>query len=163
MDYKDIHAVSEINIHAWRSAYKDIISQQYLDELDIKKSEVNWAEGFTKHNDLIRLVCLSEEGIVCGYLCGGRARDKNGKIDGELYAIYVSPNKKRNGCGELLFKEFKKELIRLEFKNMNVWVLEANYSGRKFYEKMGGLQSSHTKYFSIGEQKLLEISYVYNF
>lgn len=161
MTVNDSKSVAEIHTQSWQSAYKGIIPQEFLDAIDVKKREENWARGIIKDPGLIRLVAKDDNGSIIGFLCGLHNRDKNPKIDGELWAIYVYPEQTKRGVGKLLFNSFVNELRKRSFSKMNVWVLEKNSIARIFYEKMGGALSEHKKEIEIGGKKLIEVSYEY--
>ena len=162
MKIEDARSVAEIHTKAWQFAYKGIVPQVFLDKLDVNQREKNWKQGFIEDPSLIRLVAKDENNSILGFVCGLECRGNNSQIDSELWAIYVSPEKTKCGIGNLLFKSFTQELKKRGFSKMNVWVLKDNKMARNFYEKMGGIQSEHTKEIDIGGKKLLELSYEYN-
>lgn len=159
----DSKRVAEIHTLSWQFAYKGIVPQDFLDDIDINKRESNWKSGIEKDPSLVRLVAVANNKIL-GFVCGLNNRDKSIEdIDGELWAIYVDPNESNHGVGTILFKSFKDELNQRGIFTMNVWVLEDNLSARSFYEKMGGELSQHVKEIEIGGKKLKEVSYEYFF
>lgn len=159
----DSKRVAQIHTLSWQHAYKGVVPQAFLDDIDVDKRESNWRSGIEKDPSLIRLVAVAENNIL-GFVCGLHNRDKNiNEIDGELWAIYVDPDRSNDEVGTTLFESFKNELMKSNIFTMNVWVLEENLSARSFYEKVGGKLSSHTKEIEIGGKKLKEISYEYFF
>lgn len=161
MRVEDAKDVALIHTQAWQSAYKGIVPQKFLDEIDLKKRQDNWAKGIENDPTLIRLVATNDYGKVLGFVCGLNNRDKNPNISGELWAIYVNPNSTSNGIGQTLFKGFVEKLVSRDIFSMNVWVLEENIQARQFYEKMGGTLSTHKKNIEIGGKELVEVSYEY--
>jgi GNAT superfamily N-acetyltransferase len=161
MTIDDAKAVAEIQTASWQFAYKGIVPQDYLDVIDVKKREENWAKGMIEDPTIVRLVACEDNDHAIGFICGLHNRDKDSKIDSELWAIYICPQKIKNGIGEMLFTSFVTELKSKNFSTMKVWVLEENKIGRSFYEKMGGTLSTLQKEIEIGGAKLKEVSYEY--
>ena len=145
MTANDSKSVAEIHTQSWQFAYKGIIPQEFLDAIDVKKREENWARGLIEDPGLIRLVAKDNNDSIIGFVCGLHNRDKALKIDSELWAIYVYPDQIRRGIGKLLFNTYVNELRNMGFSTMNVWVLEKNSIARGFYERMGGTLSEHQK------------------
>lgn len=163
MKVEDAQEVALIHTLSWQYAYKGIIPQKFLDEIDIKKREENWVKGMLEDKTLIRLVAEDKKGRLLGFVCGLNNRDKNSKVKGELWAIYVLPVVAQKGVGRQLFTSFKNELVKRGILSMNVWVLEENKSARHFYEAMGGTLDTYSKKIEIGGKQLVEVSYVYKF
>lgn len=157
----DASSVAEIHTKSWQFAYEGIVPQDFLDAIDVKKREENWAKGIADDPSLIRLVAKDNNNSILGFICGLNCRDNNPRIDGELWAVYVNPDKMHEGVGEMLFNSFTAELKDQGFTTMNVWVLEKNKIARGFYEKMGGKLSKNTNEIEIGGKKLTELSYEY--
>lgn len=61
------------------------------------------------------------------------------EVDGEICAIYVKPELKRNGIGRELFKYVFNEFRKNCNKKIILWCLKENYPSRAFYERMGGV------------------------
>ncbi|MGH3306834.1 MAG: GNAT family N-acetyltransferase [Nocardioides sp.] len=53
-------------------------------------------------------------------------------------ALYVLPDRHRQGVGRLLLQEAASELATLGFSTLLIGVLTANLPARAFYEAMGG-------------------------
>jgi ribosomal protein S18 acetylase RimI-like enzyme len=135
--------------------------QDFLDNIDVSEREKRWAEGFEKYPEQVNLVAVDENGNVLGFVSGNENREDNPEIDGELWAIYIHPEKTHLGIGTKLFNVFKEKLISKDMKTMNVWVLGSNTKACKFYEKMGGVLSNKTKIETIAGVELPHVSYEY--
>lgn len=159
MTIDDAYEVATIHTESWQNAYKGIIDQKILDELDINKRATNWADGIKNEPNLIRLVA-EFEGEIKGFVVGLNNRSHpSPESDGELWAIYVNPNTTQSGIGTSLFKSFIAELQKNEMNSMCVWVLEENKQARKFYEKMGGILAPDIKKFKAGSNEHKEVCY----
>lgn len=67
----------------------------------------------------------------------GASRDADaGDREGELYAIYVAPERIGSGLGRGLLVAAEDELER-DFERATLWVFEQNVTARAFYERQG--------------------------
>ena len=163
MEPRDSLSVATVHTQSWQYAYKGIVSQSFLDALDIQKREEAWRKGAeTNHPPIIRLV-LESAGKVVGFATGldNRSKVEMPDCDSELWAIYVAPDQLGKGFGAAIFKKFTSELRVLGKKQFCVWVLKENFRARGFYESQGGKLSSVCKEAKIGEQLLSEVTYVF--
>ena len=131
-------AIGYINAHSWKSTYKNLVHQSFLDLLDAKEMQKN-AERRLQNPKLDCFVLVeNDSGNVVGYSHIGPCRKKNVDADGELYAIYLLEEYQNQGGGKLLFDIAVARIKERGYSKMMVSVFERNNSGRKFYEKAGG-------------------------
>ena len=105
----------------------------------------------------ITLVGCDGVGKVAAFLTGGKDRTGQLGCDGEIYAIYLLPEAQRKGLGGLLVRQFVRDLEKLGFGSMAVWVLDLNPS-KRFYEYLGGKVIGQ-KQIEQGGQAFMEVSY----
>lgn len=135
MEEKDIEQVVDIQIGGWRTAYKGIIDEEFLDNMN-REEKINRRRN--TYNQRLCIVAEDDREVVgfCNYY------DRNDEdfleYDAEIMALYVRPDKKNHGIGSLMF-EYVRDYFKLNGKNkMILWCLKENYPSRGFYEKMGG-------------------------
>ena len=75
-EQKDIEQVAKIITEDWKIAYKGIIDDEYLENLDYKDKEKSIREKYQKQKSIV----LDEEGIVKGYSRFGENRDKEKEL-----------------------------------------------------------------------------------
>jgi ribosomal protein S18 acetylase RimI-like enzyme len=93
-----------------------------------------------------------------GFVSGGKTRQPDLPFDAELYALYVKPSHQRRLVGRRLTWALANDLIERGFRGLVVGVLQANESGRRFYESIGGAQvGSQTR--MIGSDSHAEVFY----
>ena len=162
MTEDDAHEVARIHTASWQHAYKGIMSDSFLLNIDTKKREENWKKGFTEGPKIIRLV-LEDSGQMKAFACGfhNRHQDKLPACDCELWAIYADPKAVGLGYGHKIMDAYMYELKSRAFKNMCVWVLKDNKRARKFYEQSGGTLTDQSIFTEIGGESLEEVSYVF--
>ena len=152
---KDIEQVEKIITEDWKIAYKGIIDDEYLKNLDYKDKEKSIREKYQKRKSIVL-----EEGIVKGYSRFGENRDEEKDL-GELYALYVEADERGKKIGEKLLRKTASILKERGYKEMVIWCLKENKKARKFYEKMGG-KLYKTRNIEIGNKEYAEVCYKYD-
>ena len=155
----DVEAISTIKVEGWQSAYKNIISDEYLNNMSIQRT----IEKNTKNFDRYPFIVAEHDNEVVGF-CGydfGNIEELDNNADCELRGIYVKPDMKRNGIGRKLINYVKKEFLKANKEQMILWCLKENYPSRKFYESMGGV-AGKCKTSEFGGKEYEIISYLFN-
>lgn len=151
----DANAIATIHVDSWRSAYEGIIDKDYLQSLSVAAKEQEWRHIVQK-DQVTTLVVEDERQQILGWACFGADREQ--PQQGELYAIYLSPQHWHQGVGKLLMQSVVQQLMK-DFDCFNVWVLSDNHAARQFYQRLGFTHTQHSKYISIGQQSLQECCY----
>ncbi|MFX0044117.1 MAG: GNAT family N-acetyltransferase [Candidatus Hodarchaeota archaeon] len=161
----DAVGLAKVHVDTWRTAYKGIISDDFLQSFDYKGRESRWRERLEVQDEK-RFFYVVEDRIrkIIGFAVGGLEQFEpniedpiTSKYNGELLAIYVLEEHQRKGIGSKLVQKVVKSLLKHEINNMLVWVLkESKY--RAFYEKLGGKYLTE-KYKEIGRDKYKIVSY----
>ena len=149
----DKFLISHIYEESWKFAYKDIIPQSYLDSIPTGR----WASSIDKEgmNNLVML----DNGKFIGTSCFCKSRFKDFADFGEIVSIYFLPEYMGKGYGKQLLDYAVKELSKLGYSDIFLWVLEENYRARKFYEKCGFVATDNYLDDNIGGKELREIQY----
>jgi L-amino acid N-acyltransferase YncA len=79
---------------------------------------------------------------------------------GEVYAIYLVQHAKRHGLGQEMFERVMAHFTRNAIHQMVVWVLDNNHHARRFYESLGGEESSRLQ-TRVGGFPVVELAYVW--
>lgn len=153
---EDAEAIARVNVATWRSAYRNLLPDDFLAALN----EANYAERWTRligERSSRVFVAEQPEGIV-GFASGGRERAGESGFAGELYAIYVLDAAERRGHGRELVRAVAGALREMKLPDMIVWVLRDNARARRFYERLGGVYV-RAQPITIGTATLEEVSY----
>ena len=134
---EDLKAVAEISVNGWKNAYRGIIDNEYLESLDAEKNYQRMLKDY-QENGFIVAELNNEVVGFCRYTLENLFSKEYTDIDGEISAIYVKPELKRNGIGRNLFEYVFNEFKKNGNKKIILWCLKENHSSRAFYEKMGG-------------------------
>ncbi len=146
-------AISHIYEESWKYAYKGIIPQSYLDGIPAGQ----WAPGLDKEG--MHTLLLLRDGVPVGTSSYCASRFPQFGECGEIVSIYLLPEYMGKGYGRQLLEAMIRELKRLGFQDIFLWVLEDNLRARQFYEKMGFAPGNDYLEDNIGGKKLREIPY----
>ena len=159
---EDIKYAAMIKVDGWKTAYRGIIDDEYLDALNYEETITKWEARFERG---FWCVYENEEKEILGFSCFGERQylDLEGynEYDSELVSIYVRPDCKGKGVGKELFNFVTAELKNKGKNKMILWVLEDNIPSREFYKKMGGILVGK-KEQEIGNKIYSEVSFGYN-
>ncbi|WP_281863413.1 GNAT family N-acetyltransferase [Planomicrobium okeanokoites] len=151
----DAKGIARVHVDSWRTTYRNIVPNTYLNQLSYEAREQLWKENLKTNNNF---VAENDGGEIIGFADGGKERTgKYAKLKGELYSIYILPHHQGKGIGRSLMKRVVEHLEESGHNSMLVWVLEENPS-RGFYEKMGGKKVDR-KTLTISGKVLNEIAY----
>ncbi|WP_405589414.1 GNAT family N-acetyltransferase [Streptomyces sp. NBC_01190] len=167
MTLEDMAAVSRLRIEGWRAAYAGIVPRSYLDAMDPDEEAARRREWLATSAGRVRnLVAVQPggpayeesgagpEGTGNGGIRAGGARGADGEIvgwaafgpyrgepettaDGELYALYVRPDRIGTGVGRALIAAVIDRSAGLGRRRLLLWVLADNHRARGFYARAG--------------------------
>ena len=152
----DAAAIARVHVATWRTAYRGLLGDDFLDSLDEATYEERWSRILAEGSS--RVYVASGGADVVGFASGGRERAGEDGYSGELYAIYVLRESQGRGHGRRLVEAVVGGLRELGLEDMIVWVLRDNTSARGFYERLGGVYV-RTQPITIGSALLHEVSY----
>ncbi|MGW4194542.1 N-acetyltransferase family protein [Streptomyces sp. NPDC005004] len=153
----DCDRVSEIRVRGWQRAYRGIVSDAYLDKLDVEADAEVRRARFGR-GDGVHLVA-ERDGEVLGWAAYGPGRE--GEVpagNGELYALYVDPERLGGGIGHALLTEVTKRCG--SYPRLYLWVLTGNSRARRFYERAGFRPDGTEQSFEAGGEEVFEVRYV---
>ena len=158
---EDVVAMSRIHACSWKSAYRGIVPQEYLDEL----REDFWVPCFETglKAGLLRAQILLEEGCAVGCASYGKARDSSLPEWGEVLSLYLLPESCGRGYGHKLLDGVLLDLKGSGYPSVYLWVLEQNSRARRFYERNGWQNHRDEWVCKILGQELKELRYALSF
>ncbi|HEY7273731.1 MAG TPA: GNAT family N-acetyltransferase [Actinoplanes sp.] len=160
----DVDAVAAVHVRTWQVGYAGIMPDEVLNALDpavfaeSRRSRNAWPGAQT--------VVAEDDGTIVGFTSFGPHRREHGGSEfvpgiGEIYAIYVTPERWGTGVGRALMTAARDALAAAGDAEMRLWVLTENVRARRFYERAGmvadGAISTFTPQGSTAE--LAEIRY----
>ena len=130
----DAAAIAAINVRSWRHAYRGIIPDSYLAELDeaaIARRVREVADGGTDS------ILVATDPEVRGFSWLSRSRDDDAAPGtAEIVAIYVDPHYERQGIGRTLALASCRVARSQGFTRIGLWVIDENTGARAFYEAL---------------------------
>lgn len=149
----DAAGLAEVHISGWRAGYAGLVPQDYLDGLDVAERTERWRDILTERTAeaasaaggkspagrSLTLVAHSPSGDLDGFVSLGSSRDPDADpgLVGEVFAIYVRPQRWGTGTGRTLLAAAAQALRAAGFEVATLWVLAGNVRARRFYAAAG--------------------------
>ncbi|MFH9174229.1 GNAT family N-acetyltransferase [Streptomyces albogriseolus] len=162
MTADDSDEVAAMRVRGWRHAYRGMIPQAYLDAMDVAaeagKQRARLAAG---DGSVVNLVAEAADGTLAGWAAYGPYRDGEVRTgDGELYALYLPPERIGQGVGRALLTEVTGRCAAAGLPRVFLWVLERNARARRFYEAAGFTADGAEEPFEVAGVEVPEVRYV---
>ncbi|MCC2647132.1 MAG: family N-acetyltransferase [Rickettsiaceae bacterium] len=162
---EDAEAIASIHVRSWQIAYRGILEQNFLDNLNLEDNINRRKKGLSDGLGIHLVVTYN--GTIIGFSDGNEARIEKftqnglkklkGKI-GEIKTLYIVQEYQARGIGKALFQEMIQRLKREGFCTIILWALADNVKAIKFYEAQGGVKIDE-EYYIRGANKYLEFAY----
>ena len=136
---EDAAEASRLHVETWRTSYRGLVPDDLLDQLVPTRWEQGWRRGFDSV-DPTRIVQVAEiDGQIVGFASGGRSRSGGPPgHPGEVYALYVHPERQGQGIGRALLQAVAAVLAERGLVPIVIWTLFNNPRSRGFYAARGG-------------------------
>ena len=127
-------AVAELHVRSWQEAYRGLMPDEFLDRLDPRDRASRYTFGTGGDEGPTTMLAVVGEERIAGFVTFGASRDEDARGLGEVYALYVDPDRHRSGVGRLLMAEARRRLGERGFAAAVLWVLRGNTRAASFYE-----------------------------
>jgi ribosomal protein S18 acetylase RimI-like enzyme len=146
----DAGALAKVHVDSWRAAYRGLVPDSHLDNLDYERRSVRFRESLAASSE--ETYVAEENGKVVGFLTLGACRDEDvdREVTGEIWGIYLAPQHWRKGVGRLLCQRGEEILSTRGYTIATLWVFEGNHQARQFYEAMGFETDGASKSLNVG-------------
>jgi ribosomal protein S18 acetylase RimI-like enzyme len=172
---EDAAQIAVVHVRSWQSAYRGLLPQAYLDELDPAQRVGRWERYLTEVDGTTGtevdgttgtevdgttggVLVAEDDRHLIGFISYSQSRDADAdpKQVGEVGAIYLLSDAWRNGVGGRLMNAALGRLAEAGFTEATLWVLDSNVRARRFYEAGGwsadgALKSDESRGFPIME------------
>jgi ribosomal protein S18 acetylase RimI-like enzyme len=156
---EDAAVTAAIRVRGWQAAYRRQLPDELLDTLSMDRDTIRFADHIG-HLPADRRVWVAElEGDVVGFASTGPSRDPDTDGTGEVYAIYVRPDRYSRGIGTMLLDHAVADLASRGYREAVLWTLETNTSAQRFYERAGWRPDGAEKADRMDEFELREVRY----
>ncbi len=157
----DAVELASLHVRAWRWAYKGLVPDAYLEDFGsaIGTQIQRWQTQLNEAQETTTWVAQEDETIV-GFAITGPSRDSDAAPQtGEVFGIYLEPEKVGTGVGRSLFQFAIEDLWHRGYNPLTLWVLENNQRARRFYELAGWQPDGATKTEERQKVHLHEVRY----
>ncbi|QFU91535.1 GNAT family N-acetyltransferase [Amycolatopsis sp. YIM 10] len=151
----DAARLASICLGGWRTAYRGILPDDYLDSL----RQADWDEMFAARiaastERTTMLVAVDADGEIGAY--AGVLGDSE---PGMLGALYAAAERRGTGAGHAAHEAAVAHLTGCGFGHAVLWVFERNTSAREFYEAHGWQCDHVTQSTKFADGSAVEIRY----
>ena len=159
---EDAPRLADVHIRAWHETYRGIMPDKALDDLSIARSTEAWAKRLAALPDRhFVAVALDARQQIVGFVSAGPKRLPELPSDGEVHAINLVSEAKRQGVGVQLMRAAAQHLADSGFQSLGLWVLERTMAARAFYERLGGRVAARREEDFVGA-RLIELGIVWS-
>ncbi|HYE28151.1 MAG TPA: GNAT family N-acetyltransferase [Allosphingosinicella sp.] len=152
----DWAAVAAIHAASWRSAYRGIYPDAYLDGEIVEERRAFWRGALAEMDPEADAVFVAEEaGAAIGFACLRRHAEAAGPL---LDNLHVLPERKGVGVGLRLLRTAAEWLVAREpgaALQLGVWA--QNREARAFYARLGGRETATFEAATAGGGTALQI------
>lgn len=134
----DAAAIAHVRIDAWRTTYRGIVPDAYLDAMDVETSTQMWTRVLTAAATTASVFVAEKDDEIVGFAAANRLKEPKHGFDAELSAIYLRRDHQRAGVGRRLVRATAEAQRANGANGLIVWVIAANKGARRFYESLGG-------------------------
>lgn len=133
----DAEAVARLHVESWQSAYRGVLSDEYLEKHAHRERKAAWQERFSKDFQKPIFVRVAElAGELVGFVCVFPEEDP--VYGSYLDNLHVVPRLTGRGLGRKLLSAAAERLAADGSRvGLYLWVIEQNEKARRFYEKAG--------------------------
>jgi ribosomal protein S18 acetylase RimI-like enzyme len=131
----DAAGIARVHVNSWRTTYKGIIPDSFLDNLSYDKRTELWKRNISREGNYV-FVAETENKEIIGFADCGKREDNHIANSGDLTAIYLLEEYQGKGIGKGLMKQLFYQFEELGYDRVFVEVLEDNKTSG-FYEHYG--------------------------
>jgi GNAT superfamily N-acetyltransferase len=134
----DAAAIALLHAESWRTAYRGLLADEYLDDQVLRDRASFWSKRFSAPEPERRLVLKAlGESTLLGFVCV--LLDEEPAWGARLDNLHVNPGLKGTGIGYALFQAAREWTAQMMPDGpMHLWCVERNLVARRFYDRQGG-------------------------
>ena len=142
---EDARSLAEVHAASCQSAYRDILPDSVRKGFTVDSWVSKFQQMLAEETQVIAVI--KDKGKILGYTIIGPNRDEDLKEDacGEVWGLYISPDRWRKGLGTRLTKWACRRLKSSGYDIATLWVFQTNLAAREFYQAMGFASDGATK------------------
>lgn len=131
----DLSGVLGVFLACWRGSYRDVLPEGAIDAMTDERAEALWRRVLA---DPVGTVLVAErDGGIVGITRYAANPGDDGRVDGAVHSLYVSPRAHGGGIGGALLARATDALRDAGADAATLWVFAANLPSIGFYESKG--------------------------
>ena len=134
----DARAIAQVRIDTWRTTYRGLIPDAYLDGMELDASIALWDRVLGAESSTAVVFVATRDGEIVGFSAGNALKEPKHGADAELTAVYLRRDAQRGGVGHRLVGAVVDAMRARGATAMIVWTIAGNKGARAFYEQLGG-------------------------
>ena len=134
----DAPAIAQVRIDSWRTTYRGMIPDAYLDGMQVDASTAIWDRVLTAGPSTTSVFVADHAGEIVGFAGGAMLERPKFGLDAELVAIYLRREFQHAGLGRRLVGAVVEAERAHGATGLITWVIAGNKGARAFYERLGG-------------------------
>jgi ribosomal protein S18 acetylase RimI-like enzyme len=134
----DEPAIARLHADSWRTAYRGILRDDFLDGTVSANRRELWSSRFSIDREDQLILVSEESGEIQAFACAFLDADPEwGTL---LDNLHVIPGLKGRGLGRQLMSKVAENIQQHGLHStLHLWVYEQNTQARGFYERLGGV------------------------
>lgn len=152
----DAQSIAKVHVDSWRTTYKGIIPNDFLNNLSYEQRTELWKKNITRKDNYVVIV-ENNEGQILGFADAWKRENNVEENSVDLTSMYLLEKHQGKGIGKKLFKELFEYFKQKGYEKIFVEVLEENKT-RFFYEYYGAKLVKKVQ-IKIGGKILNELTY----
>jgi ribosomal protein S18 acetylase RimI-like enzyme len=135
---EDAEAIAAVHVRSWEAAYRGLLPEAWFAGRSLQRRTTMWRE-LLRGDEHTRVFVACLNGTLIGF-CGAATPSRDEDADegtAEIAALYVDPDNWRTGAGRTLITAALRDLAGCLWRDVTLWVFEANDRARSFYVGMG--------------------------
>ena len=134
----DAPAIARVRVESWRTTYRGMIPDAYLDSMQVDASTAIWDRVLTAGANTTSVFVAEHADEIVGFASGAMLKEQKYGIDAELVAIYLRREFQHVGLGRRLVGSVADAQSAFGATGLLTWVIAGNKLARTFYERLGG-------------------------
>ena len=141
---RDASAIAALHAESWRSAYRGLYPDEFLDGPILEERLLFWRERMNGPDpDRRHVIAAVADGELIGFACV--LLDAEPDWGPLLDNLHVKPVHKGHGIGARLLQASREWIAgAAPGQPMHLWVMEGNVAAHRFYDRQGGTVAERT-------------------
>lgn len=151
----DASILADLKINIWKTVYKDILPDDYLNRLSREKKKVKYQKELLEESD-IDIYLLKYQQNIIGTLRIKYYQDEKDGFCAGVEDLYILPQYHMKGFGGQVMKFTVNQATANYCKFLTAWILESNQSVRKMAIKYGFIETNKVRIHTDTDAKLIQ-------